>query len=110
MEDLELAGSRLPRGQVVVPLTDAANRDPAAFADADEFCPARGANPHLGFGYGRHMCLGAAHARAEAEICIRALLRRLNGLRIAVEPEQLAWRDGMFIRGVWSLPITWSEP
>lgn len=107
-EDLELADTHLPRGQVVVPLTDAANRDPEAFADADEFRPTRATNPHLGFGYGRHMCLGAPHARAETEIGIAALLRRLDGIRIAIDPEQLSWRDGMFIRGVWSLPITWS--
>ena len=114
-EDLELAGTHLPRGQVVVPLTDAANRDPEAFADADEFHPAREANPHLGFGYGRHMCLGAPHARVETQIGISALLRRLPTLRTAEAsdpesgPDQLPWRDGMFIRGVWSLPITWSH-
>ena len=106
-EDLELAGTRIARGQVVVPLTDAANRDSDAFTDADEFHPARATNPHVAFGYGRHMCLGAPHARVETEIAIAALLRRLNGLRIAVEPDDLSWRDGMFIRGVWSLPITW---
>jgi cytochrome P450 len=108
IEDVDLAGTHLPRGQVVVPLTDAANRDPDAFPDADDFCPARTTNPHLGFGYGRHMCLGAPHARAETEIGIAALLRRLPNLRIAIDPDHLTWRDGMFIRGVWSLPITWT--
>lgn len=106
-EELELAGSRLSRGQVVIPVTDAANRDPEVFGDADTFRPERCPNPHLGFGYGRHMCLGAAHARVEAEAGVFALLRRLPGLALDLEPAKIDWRDHMFVRGVWSLPITW---
>jgi cytochrome P450 len=108
MEETELAGTRLSRGQVVIPLTDAANRDPEVFGDADTFRPGRTPNPHLGFGHGRHMCLGAAHARVEAEMGVSALLQRLPRLAVGLEPAQLEWRDHMFIRGVWSLPVTWS--
>ncbi|PNV30956.1 cytochrome P450 [Streptomyces sp. DH-12] len=107
VEEADLAGVRLCPGQVVVPSTDAANRDPSVFESADEFRTDRVANPQLGFGYGRHMCLGAAHARVEAEVAIAALLRRFADLRVAVEADRLAWRDGMFIRGVWSLPVAW---
>ena len=108
MEETELAGTRLSRGQVVIPLTDAANRDPEVFGDADTFRPERTPNPHLGFGHGRHMCLGAAHARVEAEAGVSALVQRLPRLAVGLEPAQLEWRDHMFIRGVWSLPVTWS--
>ncbi|GAA1948396.1 cytochrome P450 [Streptomyces durmitorensis] len=107
VEEADLAGTRMCPGQVVIPLTDAANRDPSVFEDADEFRTDRAANPHMGFGYGRHMCLGAAHARVEAEVAVAALLRRLPHLSVAVEPDQLEWRDRMFIRGVWSLPVAW---
>lgn len=106
-EAVELGDTRLCPGQVVVPFTVAANRDREVFEDADEFRPERAPNPHLGFGHGRHLCLGAAHARVEAEVGVAALLRRLPQLAVTVSPAELAWRDKMFIRGVWSLPITW---
>ncbi|SPT63572.1 cytochrome P450 [Actinomadura madurae] len=105
----ELAGTPLARGDVVVPLTDAANRDPAAFPGVDAFDPGRSPNPHLGFGHGRHRCLGAPHARAELQIAVAALLRRFDDLALAVDPARLAWRDHMFVRGVWHLPVTWSR-
>ncbi|WP_131742815.1 cytochrome P450 [Actinomadura roseirufa] len=105
---VELAGTRLGRGQVVVPLTDAANRDPAAFPDADAFRPDRAPNPHVGFGHGRHMCLGAPHARVELQVALAALLRRFDDLDLAVDPDRLRWRDRMFMRGVWELPVTWT--
>ncbi|MGP4024937.1 cytochrome P450 [Actinomadura sp. 3N407] len=108
LDDTELAGTKLARGEVVVPLTDAANRDPAAFPDPDEFDPGRAPNPHAGFGHGRHMCLGAPHARVELQVALAALLRRFGDLSPAVDPGRLEWRDRMFIRGVWELPVTWS--
>ncbi|GAA1873398.1 cytochrome P450 [Actinomadura bangladeshensis] len=104
----ELAGTSIARGQVVVPLTDAANRDPAAFRGADLFDPARSPNPHLGFGHGRHRCLGAHHARVQLQTALAALLRRFDDLAPAVDPAHLAWRERMFLRGVWQLPLTWS--
>lgn len=107
--DVVLAGTSLSRGEVVVPLTDAANRDPAAFPCADEFDPRRSPNPHLGFGHGRHMCLGAPHARLELQVAVAALLRRFGDLALAADPARLAWRDRMFVRGVWELPVTWSS-
>jgi cytochrome P450 len=104
----ELAGAAIAPGQAVVPLTDAANRDPAAFPEADRFDPARSPNPHLGFGHGRHMCLGAHHARVQLQTALAALLHRFDDLAPAVDPAHLAWRDRMFLRGVWQLPLTWS--
>jgi cytochrome P450 len=103
LADARLAGVRLAAGQVVVPLTDAANRDPAVFAEPDEFRLDRPANPHLGFGHGRHMCVGAPHARVELRTAIGALLRRFPDLRAAAGPS--AWRDRMFLRGLWRLPV-----
>jgi cytochrome P450 len=105
LADVELAGVRIEAGQVVVPLTDAANRDPAGFEDPDEFRADRSPNPHLGFGHGRHMCPGAPHARVELQVGLAALLRRFDRLELA--DVDLNWRDQMFIRGLWKLPVTW---
>ena len=103
LADAELAGVPLRAGQVVVPLVDAANRDPAAFADPDEFRLDRTTNPHLGFGHGRHLCLGAPHARVQLRVAIGALLRRFDRLEPA--DDEPAWRDQMFLRGLWRLPV-----
>ncbi|MBJ6637967.1 cytochrome P450 [Streptomyces sp. DHE7-1] len=104
-EEVWLAGRALPAGQVVVPLTDAANRDPDVFPDPDVFRADRSPNPHIGFGHGRHLCLGAAHARVELQEGLTAVLGRLDGLELAVDPAELSWRDRMFMRGVWELPV-----
>ncbi|MER5866257.1 cytochrome P450 [Kitasatospora sp. NPDC002040] len=107
LEPVELAGTVIEAGQVVIPLTDAANRDEHAFTDPDEFRPDRTPNPHLGFGHGRHLCLGVAHARVELQEGLAAILRRLDRLEIAVDETELDWRTRMFMRGVWTLPVRW---
>jgi len=58
-QDVPLTDAVITRGQVVIPLVDAANRDASVFPDADEFRPGRTPNPPVALGYGRHMCLGA---------------------------------------------------
>ncbi|HJD83567.1 cytochrome P450 [Kitasatospora aureofaciens] len=108
-EDTVLGGCPVSAGQIVVPLTDAANRDLAVFADPDAFDPDRpDVASHLAFGYGRHLCLGAELARAELQIGVNALLRRFDVLELAVPEEELEWRRTMFINGVWRLPVRWS--
>ncbi|SEK56069.1 cytochrome P450 [Streptacidiphilus jiangxiensis] len=107
LEPVELAGTVIDAGQVVIPLTDAANRDVRVFDDPDEFRPDRTPNPHLGLGSGRHMCLGAAHARVELQEGLAAILRRLDRLELAVDETELDWRRQMFMRGVWALPVRW---
>ncbi|MFB6887691.1 cytochrome P450 [Kitasatospora sp. NPDC056327] len=110
LEPVELAGTVVAAGEVVIPLTDAANRDGAVFADPDEFRPDRTPNPHLGFGHGRHMCLGVAHARVELQEGLAAVLRRLDRLEVAVDEGELDWRSQMFMRGVWTLPVRRRAP
>jgi cytochrome P450 len=110
LQDVRLHARTIPAGQVVVPLTDVANRDGTVFPDADRFVPDRAPNPHLGFGHGRHLCLGAAHARVELQEGLSAVLRRLEGLELAADDSELDWRDHMFMRGVWKLPVRWHNP
>lgn len=82
-EAVVLRGVSIPAGDTVQCLLGAANRDPAVFPEPDRFDPDRpNLSAHLAFGSGRHFCLGAALARAEALAAISALLARWPGLRL----------------------------
>lgn len=107
-EDVPLSdGSVVPAGEVVVPVPDAANRDPDVFADPDRLDPDRTENPHVAFGFGAHHCLGAELARLELRVGVTTLLTGLPGLRIAVPETGLRWRTDMYVRGLWELPLSW---
>jgi len=95
-EELTISGVAIPKGSIVLPLLGSANRDEAAFANADVFDVGRTPNRHLGFGIGVHYCLGAPLARMEAKIALLALIERNPKLRFAVRPEtiELAVRPG----------------
>jgi cytochrome P450 len=91
------------RGAPVLAVLGAANHDPSVFAQPDELDLRRpNAARHLAFGGGIHYCLGAALARAEAQIAIGTLIRRFPHLELAAEPE---WRDRLTIRGVSRLEL-----
>ncbi|HEV2635151.1 MAG TPA: cytochrome P450 [Actinocrinis sp.] len=109
LEDVQLGDVLVPAGEVVVPLTAAANVDPAVFADPDVFDPGRRDNPHVAFGYGRHYCLGAPLARAQLRAGLDELLGGFSNLCIAVAEEDVEWRTGQFIRGPVRLPVSWDD-
>ena len=102
--EFALAGKQLKRGDRVFAMMNAANRDPAVFADPDRFDVARAPNKHLTFAAGIHFCLGAPLARLEGQIAVTALLRRLGDLHLA--QQELDWLDSMILRGVKSLKVT----
>jgi cytochrome P450 len=106
LEDVELSGSSVPRGALVFALIGSANHDEQQFPNPDEMDLSRSPNPHLSFGQGVHYCLGAPLARLEGQIAIATLIRRVADLRLAVPPETLVWRRGIFLRGVEHLPVT----
>ncbi|MFB7631473.1 cytochrome P450 [Streptomyces sp. NPDC056149] len=108
-EDSELHGARIPAGDSVIVSLCAANRDPRRFADPDTLDFDRSPNPHLAFGHGIHFCPGAALARAELQISLGTLLRRLPGLRLAVPEDQLPWIPAVLARGVNHLPVTYEH-
>jgi cytochrome P450 len=82
--DTVVQGVEIPRGTFVAPLLGAANRDPAVFADPDTFDVTRAnARDHLAFSIGPHYCVGAALARMEGEVGLRALFDRFPGLALA---------------------------
>ncbi|MEV4442399.1 cytochrome P450 [Streptomyces sp. NPDC049577] len=106
-EDVELSGTLVRAGESVLPAIPSANRDESVFEDPDQFDITREENPHLGFGYGIHRCLGAPLARMELHVALESLLTRLPGLRFAEPVESLEWKDGMQVRSLLRLPVRW---
>jgi len=107
LEDLELAGAAIAKGDAVLVVLASANRDGAQFPDPDRLDVTRPDNRHLAFGKGLHYCLGAPLARMEATIALATLLRRLPGLRLAADPATLSIRPSFLIRGLHALPVAW---
>jgi cytochrome P450 len=103
--DVEMGGVTVPRGAEVVTMLGSANRDPAAFVDPERLDIARDVGRIMSFGMGIHFCLGAPLARLEGEVAFAALASRLTGLALA-DPAP-AWRGGVVLRGLRSLPVTW---
>jgi cytochrome P450 len=106
-EDSELGGKRIRKGQAVIVVMGAGNRDPARFAEPDRLDVGRRDNRHLAFGWASHFCFGAALARIEGQIAFEAIVNRLSDL--ALEPGPLVWRDNLGLRGLTSLPVTFSK-
>lgn len=101
--DLELNGQPVRARQVVVLGLGAANRDPEQFPEPDRLDLRRPEVRHVAFGGGIHFCLGAALARLEGQIGIRAVLERYPDLRLAT-PE-VEWRNTGVVRGLKRLPV-----
>ncbi|WP_030193925.1 cytochrome P450 [Streptomyces sp. NRRL S-87] len=107
-EPLTLGGQSVGTGDPVLVVLAAADRDPARFAEPDTLDLARSDNQHLGYGHGIHYCLGAPLARLEGQTALATLLTRLPDLRLAVEPTELRWRGGLIMRGLRTLPVTFT--
>ena len=104
--DLEISGTTVPRGELVLAVLGSANRDEQYFEDPDTLDLARDPNRHLAFGRGGvHHCLGAPLARMEGQIAISALLRRFPNLHLDMDPGSLRWRRGIFLRGLQRLSL-----
>jgi nocardicin N-oxygenase len=109
LQDVPLSSVVVRAGELVVPLTEAANHDPKVFDDPDAFLPGRSPNLHIAFGQGRHFCPGAALARAELDVALRRLTARMPQLRLDGPEESVAWREDMYIGGPWALAVTWDS-
>ncbi len=101
-EDVEIAGTKIPKDSIVTALTGSANRDPEHWGrGAEEFDLDRSTAGHLGFGLGIHFCIGAALARMEARIALEELLPLLKKSEFEGHPFELI--DSVQFRGVSSL-------
>ena len=101
--DVELGDKTIHRGQAVIVVMGAANRDPERFADPDRVDIARKHNKHLAFGGGAHYCFGAPLARIEGQLAFDMILRRIP--KLVLGPGPLTWRNNQGLRGLAALPV-----
>ncbi|OBH43127.1 cytochrome P450 [Mycobacterium mantenii] len=101
--DMTIGGIDVSAGDIMMLLTAAAQRDPAAYLDPDVFDPDRKGVRHLGFGRGVHYCLGAPLARLEAGVALSAVTARFPNARLAGEPR---YKANVTLRGLSQLIVT----
>jgi cytochrome P450 len=107
MEDVELGGQLIRKGDRVQMYYGAASADEAVFADCDTFDITRAQredvkNNHRAFGIGEHFCMGSHLARLELEVIFREILKRIDKPRFNGE---VRWLRSSFINGIKSMPI-----
>jgi cytochrome P450 len=101
-EEMTIRATTVPKGDNMMLLTAAAQRDPALFAEPDTFDPDRKAIRHLAFGHGPHFCLGAPLARLEARITFTALTAGFPQARLDGEP---VYKPNVTLRGLSTLAV-----
>ncbi|MEV5878544.1 cytochrome P450 [Streptomyces sp. NPDC052101] len=107
LEDIELAGETVKKGDSVTVSLPAANRDPAKFGCPAELDIDRETSGHMAFGFGIHQCLGQNLARVELRAGFSALLRAFPDLSLAVDFEEVPLRLKGSVFAVKSLPVSW---
>lgn len=105
--DVEIGGVTVTQGQTVFPLHASANRDESVYPDSNRLDVTREGPPHLAFGTGPHVCIGAPLARVELQEALAGLLGRFPMLALRVPESELQWRPANFPSGLLSLPVTW---
>ena len=103
VEDCDVNGFPVKRGDDIVLLIGGANRDPEQFEDPDGLDVGRSESSHISFGRGIHACIGAPLARLEARIAIEMLLERFSSIRLSGPPPR--FRGSIVLRGLESLPV-----
>lgn len=100
--DAEVGGRKIREGDHLILFYASGNRDEAVFDDPFRFRIDRDPNPHVGFGYGEHFCLGSHLARRSQRALFAELARRLEHVELAGEPR---WIQSSFVVGLKHLPI-----
>ncbi|MGI5358581.1 cytochrome P450 [Streptomyces sp. CA-252508] len=107
LEDIEIGGKVIRKGDGILCLGLAANRDPEVFPEPEKLDITRGSRKHLGFGHGVHHCIGADLARLELEIVWSKLFQRIPTLQLAKPFLEIPRKEGAVIYGLWELPVRW---
>jgi pimeloyl-[acyl-carrier protein] synthase len=103
LEDMEIRGRQIKKGQGILPLIGSANRDTDVFNQPERLEITRRQAGNLSFGRGIHYCLGAPLARIEARIAFEALLRRFSEIRLATDSPP--FKNNLALRGLKVLPV-----
>jgi cytochrome P450 len=106
-EDTKLGGQLIRKGQAVIAVMGAGNRDPERFPNPDKLDLGRTDNRHLAFGWASHFCFGAPLARIEGQLVFEALVRHTTNM--AIVPGPIVWRDNLGLRGLTALQVTFDE-
>jgi cytochrome P450 len=102
--DVEVLGTTIPRGSVMMAILASANRDDRRYERAEEFDTRRKDIQHLTFGGGIHFCLGNALARLEGIVTLEEILKRFPTWEVDVDAAKLAPTSS--VRGWETLPVT----
>jgi len=105
-EDFILGGQSIRAGDMVLMNLPAGNWDVDFVDNPETLDIGRNTRGHLGFGYGVHQCIGQNLARVEMQVAFATLARRLPGLKLAVPPEKLRFKEAD-IYGMKELPVSW---
>jgi cytochrome P450 len=107
VEDIEVGGELIRAGEGIILDVAPANWDTRQFPEPDRLDLTRDDGPHVGFGYGRHQCVGQQLARMELQIVLPTLLRRIPTMRLAVPVDELPFKHDALAYGLYELPVTW---
>jgi cytochrome P450 len=107
LEDIEMAGVTIRRGDLVIISESAANRDPAVYERPEAFDPTRDNTANLAFGHGSHKCLGFSLAKLELRTVLLSLFRRFPNVRLAIDPDELEIDNSLIGGGVKNVPLIW---
>ncbi|HEY1447003.1 MAG TPA: cytochrome P450 [Caulobacteraceae bacterium] len=103
--EMEVRGCPVHTSQSMLLSLRAANRDPAVFEKPDRFDITRKKSPHVAFGGGAHICIGAPLARLEGQVTLLRLFERFPNLRLADPEAKPEWRTLPFFRGLQRLDV-----
>ncbi|ATE66168.1 cytochrome P450 [Rhizorhabdus dicambivorans] len=104
-KDNSLDGRKIERGQSVVSILGAANRDPNHFPNPDRIDFHRTTGRHMTFGLGNHFCIGSHLARLELRSVLGSLAKQFPELRLAASPEEIPWGHNSLLPGPESVPV-----
>jgi cytochrome P450 len=102
---MEVSGCPIRDTQAMIVMLRGANRDPDVFENPHRFDITRKGTPHVSFGGGAHICIGAPLARLEAQVAILKILQRFPHLRLADPDAAPQWRTLPFFHGLERLDV-----
>ncbi len=107
LDDIEIAGETIRAGEGIIIDLAPANWDASVFPEPDVLDLERPARQHMAFGFGPHQCVGQQLARAEMVIAFRTLFQRIPTLKLAVDIDEIPFKNDRLAYGVYELPVTW---